>query len=71
MILMEETGDGSLGATERGGEEGGVGRGEAEGEEDILLGSGAQDGIHGGVGGAVSGNDGVIGDPYGEVGGGN
>lgn len=39
------------------------------GEEAILLGGSAEVGIHGGVGGAVSGNDDVAGEPDGESGG--
>ena len=34
-----------------------------EGKEDILSGGGAEVGIQGGVGGAVSGEDNVIGEP--------
>ena len=40
-----------------------------EGEEGILSGGGAEVGIHGGVGGAVSGDDDVLGEPDGETGG--
>ena len=39
------------------------------GEEAILSGGSAEVGIHGGVGGAVSGNDDVAGEPDGESGG--
>jgi hypothetical protein len=39
------------------------------GEEAILSGDSAEVGIHGGVGGAVSGNDDVAGEPDGESGG--
>ena len=35
----------------------------SEGEEDIMSGGGAEVGIHGGVGGAVSGDDDVLGEP--------
>lgn len=38
------------------------------GEEAILSGGSAEAGIHGGVGGAVSGNDDVAGEPDGESG---
>ena len=38
-------------------------------EEAILPGRSAEVGIHGGVGGAVSGNDAVVGEPDGESGG--
>ena len=40
-----------------------------KGEEGILSGGGAEVGIHGGVGGAVSGDDDVLGEPDGETGG--
>ena len=76
---MEEAGDGSQGAPEGSGEEGGIGRGGGngeepagvggEGEEGILSGGGAEVGILGGVGGAVSGDDNVLGEPDGETGG--
>ena len=39
------------------------------GEEVILSGGSAEVGVHGGVGGAVSGNDDVVGEPDGESGG--
>ena len=75
---MEEAGDGSQGAPEGSGEEGGIGRGggngeelagvDGEGEEGILSGGSAEVGIHGGVGGSVSENDDVAGEPDGESG---
>ena len=74
---MEEAGDGSQDAAERGYEERGVGRGGGEGEEPegaggegeegLLSGSGEEVGIHGGVRGAVFRDDDVLGEPDGET----
>ncbi len=76
---MEEAGDGSPDAPERGGEARGVGRrggkgeeptgGGGEGEEDTESGGDTEVGIYGGFGGAVSGDDDVLGEPDGETGG--
>jgi len=76
-MWVEEAGDGSQDASERGYAERGVERGGGEGEEPegaggkgeegILSGGGEEVGIHWGISGAVSRDDDVLGKPDGET----